>query len=126
MSDNRPKRILVIEDELSIALLLEALLEEEGFEVLCTETGADGLAAHAESPFDVAIVDYGLPDTNGLQVLRALGEGPSKAIPRRILATGWNNFNEGDLEGLVDAVLDKPFKLSHVVQVVKRLAANTI
>ncbi|RYD36347.1 MAG: two-component system response regulator CreB [Verrucomicrobiaceae bacterium] len=68
-------RILLVEDEPAIADTLVYALETECFEVKHVLTGGDALAAFAEKPFDLAILDIGLPDMSGLDVCGRLRAG---------------------------------------------------
>lgn len=61
--------VLIIDDEVAIRESLETLLEFEGYAVESAETGEDGLAQLAERPFDLVLLDFALPDRNGLEVL---------------------------------------------------------
>jgi len=67
-----PKKILIIEDEESLAELYRIKFEQEGFAVLSCETGPEGLAiAEKEAP-DLILLDIMLPKMDGYQVLRGL------------------------------------------------------
>jgi len=61
--------VLIIDDEAAIRESLETLLEFEGFNVEAAETGEEGLARLAEHPFDLVLLDFALPDRNGLEIL---------------------------------------------------------
>jgi DNA-binding NtrC family response regulator len=61
--------VLIIDDEAAIRESLETLLEFEGFTVEAAETGEEGLARLAEHPFDLVLLDFALPDRNGLEIL---------------------------------------------------------
>src|SRR5262245_44553808 len=65
-------RILVIEDEVRIQAFLARGLEAEGYTVVASGDGRDGLALATESRFDLVVLDLLLPGLNGLQVLREL------------------------------------------------------
>ncbi|MCB9728638.1 MAG: sigma-54-dependent Fis family transcriptional regulator [Deltaproteobacteria bacterium] len=75
------RRVLIIDDEPGLAGLLEASLENEGYEVRLAHTGSAGLS-QAESGFDgVVLLDLRLPDVEGLDVLQALLQAnPSNRI----------------------------------------------
>ena len=78
MSSHRP-RILVIDDEPQIHRFLGPALEANGFEMIAAATGAEGLAAIAMRPPDAVVLDLGLPDRDGQDVLveaRSLYAGP--------------------------------------------------
>ena len=61
--------ILIIDDEAAIRESLETLLEFEGYSVESAETGEEGLARLSERSFDLVLLDFALPDRNGLEVL---------------------------------------------------------
>jgi len=65
---------LVIDDEIQIRRLLRIVLEEEGYRVLESETGRQGLSDVALRRPDVVLLDLGLPDMDGLVVLQRLRE----------------------------------------------------
>ncbi|HYG97521.1 MAG TPA: sigma-54 dependent transcriptional regulator [Terriglobales bacterium] len=64
-----PGSILIIDDEAAIRESLQTLLEFEDYEVTVAATAEEGLARLAERPFDLLLLDFALPDKNGLDVL---------------------------------------------------------
>lgn len=64
--------ILVVDDEPAIATALQKILKARGFVVEIAETGGDALAAFARKRPDVLILDLGLPDMDGTEVIRAV------------------------------------------------------
>ena len=65
-------RILLVEDEGAIAQTVEFALRADGFETAHALTGRDALALAARAPFDLAILDVGLPDIGGFALCREL------------------------------------------------------
>jgi two-component system alkaline phosphatase synthesis response regulator PhoP len=65
-------RILLVEDEASLALTLSDLLTNEGYTVECAPDGPKGLARALGEPFDLIVLDVMLPGMNGLDVCREL------------------------------------------------------
>jgi two-component system KDP operon response regulator KdpE len=63
-------KVLVIEDDRLIRRLLSASLPSRGFNVLEAETGGAGLETLKREPLDLIVLDLGLPDVNGLGLLR--------------------------------------------------------
>src|SRR5215471_16517040 len=61
--------VLIVDDETAIRESLETLLEFEGYSVESAETGEEGLTRLAERPFDLVLLDFALPDRNGLEIL---------------------------------------------------------
>jgi DNA-binding NtrC family response regulator len=64
--------ILIVDDEMEIREGLEALLSLEGYHVAAAETGAAGLTALEERPYDLLLLDVSLPDRNGIDMLREI------------------------------------------------------
>src|SRR5512140_1969311 len=69
-----PGSILIIDDEAAIRESLQTLLEMEGFQVDTAGEGEEGLAQIAARPFDLVLLDFALPDRNGLDILRDIRE----------------------------------------------------
>ncbi len=64
--------VLVMDDESAIRESLETLLDLEGFEVETAENGEQGLTRLGGRPFDLVLLDFALPDRNGIEVLREI------------------------------------------------------
>src|SRR5947209_7427808 len=64
--------VLVVEDEDSIASVVRAYLERDGFRVLCVGTGGECLEAIRRHPVGVVVLDIGLPDMDGFEVCRRI------------------------------------------------------
>jgi len=69
-----PGTILIIDDEAAIRESLETLLDLEGYAVRSAENGQEGLARIAERPFDLVLLDFAMPDVNGIDLLREIRE----------------------------------------------------
>ncbi len=66
--------VLIVDDEVAIRESLETLLEMEGYQVATATSGEECLARIAEQPFDLILLDYALPERNGLEILKDLRE----------------------------------------------------
>jgi len=66
------RRILIVDDELELRSMLRQYLSREGFDVAESATGSDALDAVASIEPDLVLLDVGLPDTDGFEVLRTL------------------------------------------------------
>lgn len=102
-------RAIVIEDDLDIQKQIVVRLQQEGFAVDSTDNGSEGLFLLREYPCDVAIIDLGLPEMSGLEVINTIRKEGS-SIPVLILtARGrWQDKVEG-LDAGADDYLVKPF-----------------
>ena len=65
-------RILLVEDDDNLRLLYRLRLEQVGYEIVAAVTGAQALNAIAREKFDAVVLDLGLPDYSGLQVLEVI------------------------------------------------------
>ena len=74
MEKQKGKKILIINDSPTLNALLELTLEAEGFSVTVAETGLSGLKKAGKEEFNLILLDYLLPDINGLEVCRKLRE----------------------------------------------------
>jgi DNA-binding NtrC family response regulator len=73
--------ILIIDDEAAIRESLETLLEFEGYSVQSAETGEQGLSKLGENPYDLVLLDFALPDRNGLEILADIHDrDPHQAV----------------------------------------------
>lgn len=79
--------ILVVEDEAGVQLSLRAAIEEAGHSVVEATTGNGGLQAVAGEPIDLAIVDVGLPDVDGIQLLKEMRDKHA-TIPVIVISGG--------------------------------------
>lgn len=108
MTDQRSK-ILLVEDSTSLARVYAEYLSREGYEVTAVETAAEALAALADGDPRVVLLDLGLPDMNGMEVLRrARADGSPAAI---IIITAHGSVNaavEAMRAGAYDFLV-KPF-----------------
>ena len=68
-------RLLIVEDDAPLASGLQRILEAEGHAVDVTPRGEDAVAAAAREKFDLVILDIGLPQMDGFEVLRRLRGG---------------------------------------------------
>ena len=67
-------RAIVIEDDLDIQRQIVDRLKKEGFAVDSADNGGEGLYLLEEFPCDVAIIDLGLPELSGLEVINTIRE----------------------------------------------------
>jgi two-component system, NtrC family, response regulator HydG len=84
------KRVLIIDDDRDICLLLSRFLSKQGYETDTAYTGGSGLAKFKENNFDAVLCDYRLGDKNGKDVLTEIKSINSEAIV--IIITGYTHI----------------------------------
>lgn len=107
-------RILVIDDEAPFARALSIGLRARGYEVSWAVTGRAGLDVAAQEHPDLALLDLGLPDLDGMEVLQALRAWTS--IPVIVLSA--RDQEEAKIEALdggADDYITKPFAMGELV-----------
>jgi len=115
-----PHKIVVVDDERAILLTLEALLTRHGYEPQLAHTGAAGAALVRKVKPDVVLLDLGLPDVDGMQVLRELkAEFPH--VPVIILTAN------DSLSNAIDSIkqgafhfISKPYAVEELLNLIAR------
>jgi len=113
-------RVLVIDDQKDVRAMVGIVLRVHRFEVVEAESGAAGLNAFGESPFDAAIVDIFLGDTSGVDVIASLRErAPGLPI---IAVSGMTTLDFMDQSPhLANVVcLQKPFRPNDLLQALRK------
>lgn len=109
-------KILVVEDHRELRELLVSHLERSGFAVDAVATGEQALAAVHLHHYDVALLDLGLPDIDGMQVLRRISSQYGTSLP--CIALTARDALESRVAGLnagADDYILKPFEMSELV-----------
>lgn len=114
-------RILVVEDEKPLLLQLVSRLEEEGYSVSSAADGEEGLYLGREFAVDVAVIDLGLPNLSGIDLIKKLRTA-NKNFPILILTarSRWQEKVEG-LEAGGDDYMVKPFHVEELLARIKVL-----
>jgi two-component system response regulator PhoP len=113
-------RALIIEDEDTLRNQIVEALQSEGFAIDAAADGVEGLYLAREMPIDVAIVDLGLPEIDGMEIIKTVrDEGHLYPILILTARDRWQDRVEG-LEAGADDYLGKPF---HLEELLARLRA---
>jgi DNA-binding response OmpR family regulator len=108
-------RILIVEDEERITLFLEKGLKANGFVTAVAPDAEDGLAMARVGGFDLVILDLGLPDRDGLEVLRELRETDTTTPVIILTAGGGVAETVTGLESGADDYVPKPFQFDELL-----------
>lgn len=113
-------RALIVEDEDTLRQQVVDALQGEGFAIDAAADGTEGLYLAREMPIDVAIIDLGLPNIDGMQIIKTVrDEGHLYPILILTARDRWQDRVEG-LEAGADDYLGKPF---HLEELLARLRA---
>jgi len=104
--------IVVAEDDMATRALLRVVLERAGYEVRQVDNGADALAEILREPPDVALLDIGMPELDGLEVTRRLRSEPVTALLPIILVTARGRLEDkvAGLDAGASDFITKPFE----------------
>ena len=118
MSAENLPRILIIDDELAIRRFLHTVLSSEDFSLHEAENGHAGLAAAAAFKPDIILLDLGLPDLDGIEVIRRIREW--SLVPIIVLSVREHeNDKVAALDAGADDYLTKPFGVGELLARIK-------
>ncbi|UCG28219.1 MAG: response regulator [Bacteroidales bacterium] len=121
------KRILIIDDEVHILLMLKKMLEKAGYEVDLARNGQEGIDLYNKSPVDLIITDIVMPEKEGLETIVDI---KSKHPEIKIIAiSGGGRMDPREyLEPAkhfgASKILKKPFNQKEIVSAVKELIGD--
>lgn len=119
-------KVLIIEDDFMIAESTITLLELQQYEVTWVNNGIDGLRVLQEQPFDIVLLDLGLPMMDGMTVLKQIRQySPSLAVliisARDQLQNRIDGLNQG-----ADDYLIKPYEFDELLARIQALLRRTL
>ena len=107
------RRVLIVDDDSNLAATLRYALAGEGYTTEAAVDGNTALAALSAGPFDVVILDIGLPGEDGFNVCRRIRQRLNVPI---LMLTGHSSLNDkvNGLDAGADDYLTKPFELAEL------------
>jgi len=114
-------RILVVEDEPKVALVIKRGLEEEKYHVDTAGNGTDGLRAAEAGNYDLLIVDVMLPGLNGFELTSGYRKGGGKTPILMLTAKTATEDKVAGLDSGADDYLTKPFAFAELLARVRSL-----
>ncbi|WP_321331765.1 response regulator transcription factor [uncultured Bacteroides sp.] len=118
---NKTNRVLLVEDEQTLAMIIKDTLEDEGFEMCLAKDGKQGLKSFFEEKPDVMIADVMMPNMDGFEMLRNIRQSDRNTPVLFLTArSSINDLVEGFELGAND-YLKKPFNMRELIIRVKAL-----
>jgi CheY-like chemotaxis protein len=121
-SDERPRRILIADDEPRIRLAIRHCLESEGYEVEEATDGREAISAIVHGSPDLLLLDLAMPTLDGLSTLRLLSSIYNRVMPRVLVLTAHGSVTAAEMAYDLGAAgfLEKPFEPSTLIAAVGR------
>jgi PAS domain S-box-containing protein len=116
------RRVLVVDDNVDAASVLESLLKGHGHEVTAVHNGIDALAAFDLMRPEVVLLDIGMPGMSGLEVARRMRERNRTPSPLIVAVTGWGKMDDEvrSREAGFDLHLVKPVLEAELLEVLDK------
>ena len=117
------KKVLIVDDELSILVPLKFLLEKNDYRVELAQSGKDALEKISQSKPDLILLDIMLPDLDGYEIFQLIRENPDWNDIKVIYLSA-KNRDVDIAKGLnlgVDAYVTKPFSNSELLEKIQML-----
>jgi two-component system copper resistance phosphate regulon response regulator CusR len=123
---NNAHALLLIEDDVSLAYRLAQGLRQEGYRVVTAVTVVDGLKAFAQEAFDLVLLDWMLPDGDGIEILKQLRRSGRTVPVLMLTARGETEDRVQGLDSGADDYLVKPFALAELLARIRSLLRRII
>jgi CheY-like chemotaxis protein len=120
----RRKRVLLLDDDVSMQRLVARILGKSGFRVDVFLTGNQAIAAIGRHRYDVVLLDLMMPHEGGMTVIRHLRTNDPKTLKRSILLTASPDSLIDALSGEVETVVQKPFEAEQLIDAVRRMSES--
>jgi DNA-binding response OmpR family regulator len=120
-------KVLLVDDEKSILMMLEVNFRAAGFDVVTATSGAGALEIAVAARPDAVVLDLGLPDLDGWEVVKRLRELDGVASTPVVVLSGTDR-NDALVRGYastVEAYVTKPVEPDELVQTVRRVLARS-
>ncbi|HVT04060.1 MAG TPA: response regulator [Thermoanaerobaculia bacterium] len=126
MAERDREKALVVDDDVSIRVMLTKVLQHENFEVDNARDGVEALEKITATHYDVIFLDLMMPRVDGIRVLRYLRAHAPEEVKSVIVMTAFNNIASEVYEGdSVPRIMSKPFDIHAVVENARDLISNS-
>lgn len=114
-------RVLVVDDDKSIAAILQSVLEDDGHQVLAASNGSEALVLLPRFRPAVVVSDVVMPIMGGLELARAINADPALDFTKVVLMSA---LTRPPTDGVYQAFIPKPFDVDDILVLVARLTSE--
>lgn len=121
MTETKRYRLLVVDDEEDLRIILNQVLTKEGYEIVTANDGDEAVRLLQEGTFDATLLDILMPHRNGMSVLKYITENHPST--KTIMLTGYADLEramEAKKNGAADFI-SKPYKLQTILSTLERV-----
>ncbi len=117
------KKILIVDDEHYLIDIQEQIIKREGYESITAENGKQAVEIAAAQLPDLILLDFSLPDMDGLEVARLIHANPKSRSTPIIVVTGGTSLEQKDkcLEAGFSDYINKPFTPEQIRSSIRKL-----
>ena len=128
MSDEKPLKVLVVDDEIHIVQVVAIKLRNNGYEVITCENGAQAFQLASNEKPNVIVTDFQMPVMTGLELVENLRSNPDTAdIPAILLTARGFAIQERQKEDLkISACVSKPFSPRELLQSIEEVLKESV
>jgi len=112
--------VLIVDDDIAILHVFSKIFQRKGYSVQVAEKSAEAIEKLKLAKYDVALIDFGLPDMNGLDLFPLINNESPKTL--KIMLTG-KTWLLGSIEG-ADAFLGKPVNPDRLLSIIETKLKN--
>ncbi|MEN3033240.1 response regulator [Chromobacterium amazonense] len=126
MADRSKKKVLVVDDALTMRRMLGHVLQSAGYAVCEAEDGEAGLKQAKGGCYDLILTDYNMPHMDGISMLRAIRKlEPYSEVPIMVITTEFgNDLKQQGREAGATGWMLKPVHPERLLEMVKRLIGH--
>lgn len=111
--------VLIVDDDQSVIRTFSKILQKAGYVVVTAETGKEAMDKVSECSFDVALIDFRLPDMDGIDLLKKMQNKVTNAV--KLMITGLPSLDLGSkaLDLGIEAYIVKPVKPNELLDLIR-------
>ena len=126
MQDDRPRLILVVDDDPNMRVSLELILEDEGYDIIGADDGAGAIQLARETRFPLIFMDIRMPGANGVEAWKEIKKLNPGAVVVMMTGFSGEDLVEAALHEGAYAVIYKPFDVGEGVRIAHSVIKTTL
>ena len=118
------KKILIVDDEVDLALLLQMIFEKQGYQTVLAHSGRAALAIVEREHVDAIVTDIRMPQGDGVELLEKVRK-QNQTKPVIVLVTGYSDLTQAEAyDRGAQAIFTKPFNKKAILETLERLLGS--